>query len=102
MTIGVFSFLEPDLFPTAANFRATMASQAVLAVAALAAMIPLLAGQFDLSIGATLGLTSVVFAAAVGRFDVPLAVAAVLAIAVGAAVGLVNGLLVTRLSRSTH
>lgn len=98
ITIGVFSFLEPDLFPTGANFRATMASQAVLAVAALAAMIPLLAGQFDLSIGANLGLTAVVFAAAVGRFDVPLSVAIVLAIAVGALVGLINGVLVTRFS----
>jgi ribose transport system permease protein len=98
VTIGVFSFLEPDLFPTTANFRATMASQAVLAVAALAVMIPLLAGQFDLSIGANLGLTSVVFAAALGRHDVPLVVAAALAITVGAVVGLVNGLFVTRLS----
>jgi ribose transport system permease protein len=97
-TIVVFSLLEPDLFPTGANFRATMASQAVLAIAALAAMIPLLAGQFDLSIGANLGLTAVVFAAAVGRYDVPLVVAIVLAIGVGALVGLINGVLVTRFS----
>jgi len=97
-TIAVFSLLEPDLFPTGANFRATMASQAVLAVAALAAMIPLLAGQFDLSIGANLGLTAVVFAAAVGRFEVPLVVAVVLAISAGSLVGLVNGFLVTRFS----
>jgi ribose transport system permease protein len=98
VTVGVFSALEPDLFPTAANFRATMASQAVLAVAALAVMIPLLAGQFDLSIGANLGLTSVVFAAAMGRHGIPLPVAALLAITVGSAVGLVNGVVVTRLS----
>lgn len=98
LTIVVFSLLEPDLFPTGANFRATMASQAVLAVAALAAMIPLLAGQFDLSVGANLGLAAVVFAAAVGRFDVPLPIAIVLAIGAGAVVGLVNGVLVTRFS----
>ncbi|MBI5090551.1 MAG: ABC transporter permease [Actinobacteria bacterium] len=97
-TIAVFSVLEPDLFPTSANFRATMASQAVLAVAALAAMIPLLAGQFDLSTGANLGLAAVVFSAAVGRYDVPLVVAIVLAIGSGALVGLLNGVLVTRFS----
>lgn len=96
--IAVFSLLEPDLFPTAANFRATMASQAVLAVAALAVMVPMLAGQFDLSVGANLGLCAVVFAAAVGRHGVPLIVAVVLAIAVGAAIGLLNGVLVTRFS----
>ena len=98
ITIVVFSVLEPDLFPTGANFRATMASQAVLAVAALAAMIPLLAGQFDLSVGANLGLTAVVFAAAVGRYDVPMGPAMVLAVVVGALVGLINGVLVTRFS----
>lgn len=97
-SIALFSVLEPDLFPTGANFRATMASQAVLAVAALAAMVPLIAGQFDLSIGANLGLAAVVFAAAVGRFDAPLPLAIALAVGAGALVGLVNGLLVTRFS----
>lgn len=97
-TVAGFSLLEPDLYATGANFRATMASQAVLAVAALAVMVPLLAGQFDLSVGATLGLSAVVLASAVGRHGVTLPVAIVLAVGSGALIGLVNGVLVTRFS----
>ncbi|MEZ5215713.1 MAG: ABC transporter permease [Ilumatobacteraceae bacterium] len=97
VVVIVMSLAKPDLYPTAANFRATMASQAVLAVCALAALVPLVAGQFDLSSGAVLGASAVGAASALGR-GVPLPLALLGAVGIGATVGVTNGLLVTRLS----
>lgn len=97
IVVVAMSLAEPDLYPTAANFRATMASQAVLAVCALATLVPLVAGQFDLSSGAVLGACAVCTASLLGN-DVPLVLAVPISVGVGAAIGLANGLLVTRLS----
>jgi ribose transport system permease protein len=63
---------------------------------ALAVMVPLIVNEFDLSVGAVTGLASVVAAAAMTRFGVGWGPAIVLAVAVAAAIGLFNGLLVAR------
>jgi ribose transport system permease protein len=93
----VFSFLPSTkgTFPTLANFQAISGSQAVLMVAALAVMFPLICEQFDLSVGANISLSAVV-AAECMKGGLPPVVGAVLGIACGATVGAVNGLLVTR------
>jgi ribose transport system permease protein len=83
-------------FPTAANLQILLGSSTVVAITALASLIPLVCNEWDLSVGASAGLSSV-FAAILltdGRSPV-LAVA--LGIGIGVAVGLVNALLVTRL-----
>src|SRR3954469_13197735 len=46
----VFSLLRPDTFATAANWRAIATSQSVLAVAAMALIVPLIGGRFDVSV----------------------------------------------------
>lgn len=92
-----FAASSAERFMSLANARAIVGSQAVPAIAALALMIPLVGGHFDLSIGAVLGLSSIVTAAAISRFDAPVLVAAVIAIAISALIGLINGLLVTRI-----
>lgn len=93
----VFYFLPAtaDTWPTAANFQAIAGSQAVLLVATLAVLVPLVCGEFDLSVGANLGLSTVV-AGKVMSGGLPLVPTAIVGIACGTAVGLVNGLLVTR------
>ena len=85
------------VFPTAANLDNIVGNQAVLAIVALAAIIPLVAGQFDLSVGAVLGLSSVVAAKLMAETGLPLAVCGLAAVATGTGVGLVNGLAVARL-----
>src|SRR3954470_6571953 len=45
-----------DIFPTAGNFRVTMGAQAALVVIAMGALIPLICGEYDFSVGATAGL----------------------------------------------
>ena len=85
------------VFPTAANFDNIVGNQAVLAIVALAAIIPLVAGEFDLSVGAVLGLASVVAAKLMSDTGLPLAVCGLAAVATGTAIGLVNGLVIARL-----
>ncbi len=84
-----------DVFPTAANFQAIVGSQAVLAIVALAALVPLVCEEYDLSVGATLGLGSVICAEVMSAGG-GLLLAALAGVGAGVAVGLVNGTLVVR------
>jgi ribose transport system permease protein len=95
--IAFFSILPEtaQIFPTVANFQAIAGNQAVIAIVALAALVPLIANQFDLSVGATAGLSAVYSADLMASGD-SVALAVVVGIAIGALVGLINGVLVTR------
>jgi ribose transport system permease protein len=90
-----------DAFLTVANIRNVGANEVVIAIAALAALVPLIGGQFDVSVGAVLGMVSVAVAALITRAGVPLAVAVLAGIALGAAVGVVNGFVVAYLRASS-
>jgi ribose transport system permease protein len=96
-TILFFSFYEPTrgTFPSTANMQAILAGQAVIAVVALAALVPLIANEFDLSVGAAAALSAVYGASAMSA-GAPIVVGILIGIGVGAALGLVNGVLVTR------
>ena len=90
-----------DTFLTVANLRNVAANEVVIAIAALAALIPLIGGQFDVSVGAVLGMVSVAIAALVTRAGAPPALALVAGVAMGAAVGAVNGFVVAYLRASS-
>jgi ribose transport system permease protein len=98
LLLGLIVFFSVDsttgtIFRSGANIRNLLSGQAVVALAALAALVPLTANEFDVSVGAILGATSFACASAVSH-GWPLAGAVVLAIALGAAIGLFNGILV--------
>jgi ribose transport system permease protein len=97
VVVVVFSLLRPDTFATSANFRSIAISQSVLAVVAMALVLPLVTGRFDISVGANVGLCSIVVAAAMSNYSLGLGWAILLALVVGGFVGLVNGLLVSYL-----
>jgi ribose transport system permease protein len=84
-------------FFTLLDFRTIAENQAALAVIALATIVPLIAGGFDLSVGAVALLADIACAAATANFHAPLLVAIIVAIALGALVGLINGLVVAKL-----
>lgn len=90
----VFSLVVPQTFPTSANFRNIVNSQAVILVLALAVTLPLRAGDFDLSISAVMALSASIIAVLVHKHHVPLAEAIPLAVGASLLVGLVNSLLV--------
>jgi ribose transport system permease protein len=93
-----FSILKPDTFPTAFNFRSIVSNKSIQALVALAVFIPMVANHFDLSSGFMLGFSQVL---AIGLQSqsgqgLPWMVACLLVLLLGALVGLINGLLVTR------
>ena len=90
--IALFGALSPDIFLTGANFSTIFGSQAVLAVLALALVVPLTAGDYDLSIAGTLSLSSMLVAILNAQHHVPLGLAILAALAAGALVGATNGM----------
>jgi ribose transport system permease protein len=91
--IAGFSILKPGTFPTVTNVKLVLNQTAVGAIVAAGVSIALVAGQYDLSVGATLALAGVV-GADVANLGVPWWIAVLGAIGTGAAVGLGNGLVV--------
>jgi ribose transport system permease protein len=93
-----FSFYGPTsgTFPTSANLKVVFGGQSVLAIVALAALIPLICGEWDLSVGASAGLSAVV-AAKLLSSGTPTAAALAVGILVALTVGLANALIITRL-----
>jgi len=92
--IILFSALVPQTFPTWTNVSSTLASQAVLVVLALALIIPLTTGDFDLSIAGVAGISAVAAAQLNAIMGYPLLVAMAAALLVGLIVGLVNALFI--------
>lgn len=89
LMIVVFAILMPNTFATTANFRQILADQAVPGILALAVVLPLAAGQFDLSVGANLGactITGIVLAGA----GLPTAVVILLTLSLGLLIGAIN------------
>ena len=91
----VFTWLRPDTFLTWNTLYSILNNQAVLAIVALGLTVVLIAGQFDLSIGFTLTFAGALSASLVTVLGLPVALAWVLVLVVGAIVGVANGVLVT-------
>jgi ribose transport system permease protein len=89
--IVVFSALKPDTFATSATFAAILGSQAVLVVLTCALLIPLTAGDYDLSITGVLTLSQMMIGILNTEHGVSVYVCIVLALLMGALVGLING-----------
>lgn len=97
LTIGLiilFSILLPNTFPTALNLRAIVSDKGIIALLSLSAMIPMVIGKIDLTVGYGIVLWHILAISlqTVYGFSWPLAVLVVLLL--GACFGLLNGLLV--------
>jgi ribose transport system permease protein len=92
----IFSIWVPETFLDGDTWRGMISSQAVTAMLAIGLVIALSAGAFDLSIGAALGFGSILVAWLLAERGVPIVPAVALTILAGAAVGLLNGLLVVK------
>lgn len=92
----VFSLWIPDLFLTTTTWRTLLNDQAFTAVAAVALVVPLAAGVFNLAIGLELGFAAMFVAWLLGKAGLPIPAAIVITLLVGATIGLISGLLVTR------
>src|SRR5690606_4571795 len=95
--IILFAALKPDTFPTAFTFTSLANNRSIYALAALAVMIPLTANQFDLSVAGVLGISQILAIGLQTQQGMPWGLACLTVLAIGAAVGLVNGILITRI-----
>lgn len=99
--IVIFALWTPSLFLTKVTLRTVVDSQAVPALLAIAIVIPLAAGVFDLSVGATIGFSAVLVAwlQSVHHWNMWLAI--LVSVASCTAVGLFNGFVVVKLHVSS-
>jgi ribose transport system permease protein len=88
---ALFCALRPGTFATWANLSTILGSQAILVIVALGVIISLTANDFDLSIANSLTLSSVTVAILNVNFGLPLGISVLVAVALGALVGFVNG-----------
>jgi ribose transport system permease protein len=95
--IALFGLIEPDTFRTSANAQNILGSQAVLVVLRMGLLIPLTAGEYDLSIASVLTLSSMIVALLNAQQGWPIAPAIVVAVVASALVGLADGALVVLL-----
>lgn len=94
LLIVAFSVALPNSFPTNRTAQSILDAQAIVALLALAETLVVIVGEYDLSVGYSAGFSSILVLGLIVRDGIPWALAVLLVIALGAAIGLVNGLLV--------
>jgi ribose transport system permease protein len=92
--IAVYGWAMPQSFLTWGNFSILFASYAPAAMLALAIIVPLTAGDFDLSVGATLTLSSAVIGVLNVWMHMPILLVLAIVLVIGVIVGLVNALFI--------
>src|SRR5262249_3915874 len=85
------SIARPSSFATWENYRAILNTNSEVVILALGAMLPLIAGEFDLSVPANAGFANVVVLGLTVNQGLPTWAAIVVAIAASALVGVANG-----------
>lgn len=92
--IVLFSVLLPDTFPTMLNVRSILSDKAIIAMLSLSAMLPMMAGRIDLTVGYGIVLWHILAISLQTQFGLSWELTFVLVLAAGALSGLINGLLV--------
>lgn len=88
----------PDKFLQTITFNTIFGTQSTLVLLTLALMLPLLVGDFDLSVANTMGMSATLMVVLNGdKYELPLYVAVAAALAAGLLVGVINAYLVVRL-----
>ena len=94
LLIAGFSLAMPGVFLSWANFTAMFGSSAPAAMLAIALIIPITAGDFDLSVGANMTLSACIIGVLNAQHGVPIGLAIGAALGAGALVGAVNALFI--------
>ncbi len=89
----LFGAMRPDTFLTWSNFSTIFGSEAVLVIVTLGLIIPLTAGDFDLSIAQVLTLVSMSTAILNVKLGYSLSVTIPIVLLIGVVIGAVNGMI---------
>lgn len=101
LLVLAFSLLRPETFGTLENLKNILNSYVGVAFLAFAATLPLIVGEFDLSVASVFTLTQVLVVGLVIQHGWPVPVAIALTMLAAALVGLVNGIAVARFQISS-
>jgi ribose transport system permease protein len=89
--------ITQDQFLTATSIKLVLTEKAIIALLALAFLVPLVADTFDLSVGVMMGFSIAITTALAQNTDIPQGLNAVIAMAACGAVGFVSGFIVVKL-----
>ncbi|MBI1418080.1 MAG: ABC transporter permease [Limimaricola sp.] len=92
--IVIFSVLLPNTFPTLLNLRAIISDKSIIALLSLAAMIPMVAGRIDLTVGYGIVLWHILAISLQTMYGFPWPLAVLTVLVLGAFTGVLNGFLV--------
>ncbi|TIW07174.1 MAG: ABC transporter permease, partial [Mesorhizobium sp.] len=95
--ILVFSFLSPHAFPTYNNFINVLSQASLAMIIAGGLTMAVIVGELDLSVGYAASLHGVLVTGLIVANHLPIPVAVLIELALGALIGVVNGLIVTKL-----
>ncbi|MFC3323668.1 ABC transporter permease [Mesorhizobium cantuariense] len=95
--VVIFSVLNPTTFPSLLTLNTLLRTESVAAILAIALIFPLVVGEFDLSVGANLGLGAILVTGLTSQGILTIWPAIVAAIAMCGLVGAINGVLVARI-----
>ncbi|AZO00826.1 ABC transporter permease [Mesorhizobium sp. M9A.F.Ca.ET.002.03.1.2] len=94
--IVTFSILSPHAFPTVGNFTNVLNQASLAMIIAGGLTLAVVVGELDLSIGFAASLHGILITGLVVHDKLPIPLAVVIVIALGAVIGLVNGFIVTK------
>jgi ribose transport system permease protein len=94
LLVGYFKLRLPDTYLTTDNMKSVLTQQSTLIILALGVTFVLVIGEFDLSFASTIGLAGGISILLMSKHSVSPLVAILAAVAVGGAVGAVNGVAV--------
>lgn len=92
--IVVYSLVLPNTFLTVGSFQAIFGSQSILLLLALALVVSLTVGEFDLSVAGVMSVSMVLVGLLHGTMGWPVLPAVLVALTVGAIIGLIHALLI--------
>jgi ribose transport system permease protein len=95
--IAGFSVAKPSSFATWNNYRSILNNEAVIVLLALGAMMPLIVGEFDLSVAGILGVAQALVTGLCALQGLSPVLAVLLSVLAGATLGLINGLVIVKL-----
>lgn len=95
--IIIYTIMLPNLFPRVSTIQIILGSQAPAIMVALALLVPLVGGDFDLSVAGVLGVSDMLVGQLNVTYHLPLSVAVLAAFAVGPIVGVINSVLIVNL-----
>ncbi len=97
LMVIVFSILSPRAFPNITNFTNVLNQASLAMIIAGGLTMAVIVGELDLSVGYAASLHGVLVTGLIVQNQLPIPVAIVIVLALGALIGVVNGLIVTKL-----